>query len=103
MIAGSGAGVVGATGFAGAGGVAGFVVAALGRAGRGGRSTGAVIAGLGAVVRENSSSGPIDKLRTADGDSETDAVANFLNALGSGFADASSARSASRIRSSTIR
>jgi hypothetical protein len=50
-----------------------------------------------------SSSGPASRLRNAVGDNDTAEPANFLNTLGSGFTDPSSARSESRIRSSTMR
>jgi len=104
-----------ALGVGAAGAAAGANGVAAGGAGGGGagrgaggggcvaRSAVALVAGTGAINDPaDSSPRPTAKLRSAAGEIATRAVANCLNALGSGFTDANSARSASRIGSSTI-
>ena len=87
--AGCGDGCGGAAGACGAGGCGAFAPAG------GGAELPAAIA--------DSSPRPTAKLLSADGEIATRALSNCLNALGSGFTDANSARSVSRIGSSTIK
>src|SRR5215467_14778165 len=93
----------GAEGDAATGAATGVGVRVAGDRSWTGRSAVRVTVALGRLDRGGPSSGPIARLCSADGDSVMDADANFLNALGSGLVDASSAHSASRMRSSTIR
>jgi hypothetical protein len=93
---------------AGAGGAAGCGGAGAGGGDAGGADGCGAFAPAGGAAEPpaaiaGSSPRPTAKLLSADDEIATLAVSNCLNAVGSGFTEASSARSASRIGSSTIK